>query len=185
VKAIKPFLVLAALMSMAANLTASGPLAIYATVEKVIFEPNEQAAERIQIWGAFSFVDGGIRNGRSASPPQHGYLYLSVPPRNTPSERDAIKKEWADLKAVAGTDEVVAFGDWGTVGGRVLVQNHGPARPPQRGESGPYPVELRVLTESPVRAEPVPYSINTGVVKVSRSVNNSELIEQLKALVKK
>jgi hypothetical protein len=130
-------------------------------------------------------VEGGIRNGLSASPPKRGYLYLSVPDRTTPADRDAIKKEWADLKAVAGTGEVVAFGDWATVGNKVLVGNHGPARPPARGESPAYGVELRVLTESPVRAAPVPYSINIGVVKVARSVNNSGIVEELKTAVKK
>jgi len=184
-KSIRAILFFAAVISMTATLTASGHLAIYAVIEKVIFEPNEQIAERIQLWGAFSFVYGGLRNGRSSSPPERGYLYLSVPPKSTPADRDAIKKEWADLKAVASTGEVVALGDWGTVGNRVLVQNHGVERPPARGESSPYLVELRVLRESPVRAAPVPYSINTGIVKVARSGSNSALLEELQALVKK
>ena len=32
---------------------ASDPVGIYAVVKKVVFEPNETAPERIQIWGAF------------------------------------------------------------------------------------------------------------------------------------
>jgi hypothetical protein len=49
-KGIKAILLLAAVTSMTATLTASGPLAIYAVIEKVIFEPSEQMAERIQLW---------------------------------------------------------------------------------------------------------------------------------------
>src|SRR5262245_34596149 len=109
-------LVIGLIPGLGLRLDASGPVGIYAAIEKVIFEPNEQTAERIQIWGAFSFIDGGINAGRGASPPQRGYLYLSVPQGSSPTEREAIKKEWADLKAVAGTDQVVAFGDWGRVG---------------------------------------------------------------------
>jgi hypothetical protein len=41
---------------------------VFAVVEKVIFEPNEQAPERIQLWGAFAFVSGGIQGNFTAAP---------------------------------------------------------------------------------------------------------------------
>ena len=44
----------------AGDLIASGPVGIYAMVDKVVFEPNDTAPERIQIWGAFALVDGGV-----------------------------------------------------------------------------------------------------------------------------
>ena len=37
-------------------LVASGPAGIYGVVSKVVFEPNDAAPERIQIWGAFTLV---------------------------------------------------------------------------------------------------------------------------------
>ena len=52
------FAILATALVFAAPLKASGPLGIYGIVEKVVFEPNEQAPERIQLWGAFAYVDG-------------------------------------------------------------------------------------------------------------------------------
>jgi len=38
---------------LVADLFASGRIGFYGIVEKVVFEPNETAPERIQIWGAF------------------------------------------------------------------------------------------------------------------------------------
>jgi len=40
-------------------LIASGPVGFYAVIEKVVFEPDEKAPERMQLWGAFAVVDGG------------------------------------------------------------------------------------------------------------------------------
>jgi hypothetical protein len=44
------------------DLTASGPVGIYGVIERVVFEPDESAAQRIQVWGAFAFVEGGSRS---------------------------------------------------------------------------------------------------------------------------
>ena len=86
---------------------------IHAVVQKVVFEPSEAAPERVQIWGAFV-----IPPGRDVSPPARGYLYLGLPAvamecSSCPSPANAndyAKKEWADLKSVAGTGQGVAFG---------------------------------------------------------------------------
>jgi hypothetical protein len=56
---------------------ASDPVGIYAIVEKVVFEPNDQAPERIQVWGAFALSDAQHGDGYLA--PQRGYLYYSLP----------------------------------------------------------------------------------------------------------
>src|SRR6185436_12612038 len=70
-------IVLAALVAASA-LHASGPLGIYGIVEKVVFEPNEVAAERVQLWGAFAYVDG-VNNTGTVSSASRGYLYFRLP----------------------------------------------------------------------------------------------------------
>src|SRR5437899_4725364 len=76
-KTAKAILVAGVLLFAAADLIASGPVGIYAIIEKVIFEPNEQAPERIQIWGAFAVVDGGVRRPVGACKPVGGALTFS------------------------------------------------------------------------------------------------------------
>src|SRR5207253_418191 len=83
------------------NLIASGPVGIYGIIEKVILEPNENSPERIQIWGAFAFVDGGPSRPGAISKPQRGYLYFTLPPGND----QAAKTEWADFKVLAGAGQ--------------------------------------------------------------------------------
>src|SRR5260221_8970660 len=85
---------------------ASGPIAVYAKVERVVMEPNEQAPERIQVWGAFSIA--GKSNPNDFTPPVSGYLYYRLPDRN--DDRPTARTEWTDLKNVAGTNKLVAFG---------------------------------------------------------------------------
>ena len=112
-KASKTILVVLSLLAGAAHLMASGPLGIYGIVEKVAFEPNETAPERIQVWGAFAYVEGASAQGLTVTAAKRGYLYF----RMNPSQADAIRKEWADLKAVAGTAQAIGFGQWFYIGG--------------------------------------------------------------------
>jgi hypothetical protein len=95
----------AVLILSAATLTASDPVGIYAIVEKVIFEPGEAMPQRVQIWGMFSLADTA-RGGDFYTKPQHGYLYYTLPA----GKEQIARREWSDLKAVAGTGEGVAFG---------------------------------------------------------------------------
>jgi hypothetical protein len=91
----------AAFLASAAR--ASDPVGIYALIDKVVLEPSSGPAERAKIWGAFC-----LHTGRSDeyAPPQRGYLHLAAP-----RGREAdCRKEWADLKRVAGTDQVIALG---------------------------------------------------------------------------
>lgn len=83
---------------------ASDPVGIYGIVEKVVFEPNESSPQRIQIWGAFALTDG--QRGDGYLRPQRGYLYYTI----TPGKEDVCRKEWADLKTVAGTGQGIGFG---------------------------------------------------------------------------
>ena len=116
-------LVGAMLVFTAATLTASDPVGIYAIVEKVIFEPSEAAPQRVQIWGAFAFAD--TSKGDSYTKPQVGYLYYSLPAGN----EAVARKEWADLKSVAGTGQGVAFGRRYSAHGKVRPDSEKPASP--------------------------------------------------------
>lgn len=82
---------------------ASDPVGVYAFVDKVVLEPSEAKPERIQIWGGFALAEG---YGYTYAPAKRGYMYFSV----KPGEEDICRKEWSDLKALAGRDEFVAFG---------------------------------------------------------------------------
>ncbi len=83
---------------------ASDPIGIYGIVEEVVFEPNENAPQRIQIRGAFALADR--QRGDEYLRPERGYLYYTL----TPGKEDICRKEWADLKAVAETGQGVGFG---------------------------------------------------------------------------
>jgi hypothetical protein len=92
---------------------ASGPVAVYALVDKVTFEPNADHPDRIQISGTFilSSVPDGCGSASNPcsttySSPQSGYLYCSLPDQRS----DQALHEWADVKSVAGTRQVVGFG---------------------------------------------------------------------------
>jgi hypothetical protein len=89
---------------------ASGPIGVYALVDKVAFEPNADKPERIRISGVFSVAMETPDNSTVYSAPHRGYLYFGLPRGNEVLAR----REWADLKSVAGTRQVVAFGSsWG------------------------------------------------------------------------
>jgi hypothetical protein len=88
----------------AATAWASDPIGIYGIVEEVVFEPNENAPQRIQIRGAFALADR--QRGDEYLRPERGYLYYTL----TPGKEDICRKEWADLKAVAGTGQGIGFG---------------------------------------------------------------------------
>jgi hypothetical protein len=91
--------------------TASGPIGIYALVDKVAFEPGSGRPERIRIWGVFSAAMETPGNSTVYSAPRRGYLYFELPK----GTEDLARREWADLKSIAGTRQVVGFGtSWGT-----------------------------------------------------------------------
>jgi len=102
---------IACLFSLAllpALVTASGPIAVYALIDKVSFEPESGAPERIRISGVFIVAEQ--TDNSTYSSPQRGYLYFALPKSNG----DLARREWADLKSVAGTRRVVGFGSsWG------------------------------------------------------------------------
>ena len=183
-KTAKAILVAGVLLFAAADLTASGPVGLYGIIEKVIFE---QAPERIQIWGVFAVVDGGLTQPGTTSKPLRGYLYFKLPDG---SARSAARTEWMDLKAVAGTGQPIGFGNWGFVG---RVQDFDYSRP--NGNSGiPYFLELypgggrqtdvRVRRDYDASASPAVYSTNTGIVKLTNQGSHADIVRQLREALK-
>lgn len=90
---------------------ASGPIAVYAKVDRVVIEPNEQAPERIQVFGVFSVASAS--NPSTFAPPVRGYLYYRVPAKfdnANDTEMQAARNEFRDLKRIAGDGGIYAFG---------------------------------------------------------------------------
>jgi hypothetical protein len=156
-----------------ADLSASGLLGIYGIVEKVIFEPSEKSPERIQIWGAISFVNGGVE-GSGTSKPQRGYLYFTLP-FSSSIDQLAAKTEWTDLKTVAGTGQAIGFGSWfygGPFEGFELRS---------RGSNTGSDVRVRPESEKP--AGPAFYNTDAGIIKLSDQGSHADIVKQLRAVL--
>jgi len=125
---------LLAATAIVAVVRASDRVAVYAKVDRVVLEPNVEAPETVQIWGVFAVAQPN--NPNDYQPAGRGYLYYKLP-----ANRDAARREWLDLKTVAGTPQLVAFGS--------------------RWEGAP---RIRRVDEKP--SGPDVYSVNTGLVKV-------------------
>ena len=91
-------------MTASQRALASDPTGVFAAIDKVVLEPNDTAPERIQIWGAFSLAQGKF--GDQYESPKTGYMYFKLPTMKS----EVAKKEWADLKSVAGKHEIIGFG---------------------------------------------------------------------------
>jgi hypothetical protein len=131
---------------------ASGPVAVYALVDKVVFEPNEEKPERVQIWGAFSLAAEPYSANYSS--PQKGYLYYKLDDMTTVEQ--STRAAWADIKKVAGTGEAIAFG------GGFISKGSG---------------KLRKLTDKP--GSPDPYPVGNPVVRLGSA--QAPIAAQLKA----
>jgi hypothetical protein len=99
------FTAVAAALLVSAAARASDPVGVYALIDKVVLEPNEQTPERIQLWGAFRLAEGGSQYAA----PVRGYLYFAI----VPGQEKQCRAEWNDLKKIAGTGQCVAFGNRG------------------------------------------------------------------------
>jgi hypothetical protein len=138
--------------------SASGPIGIYGIVERVVFEPNDRAPERVQIWGAFAHVE---EFSSAVSPPKRGYLYFRLPASGESVE--TVRKEWADLKALAGSGQAVGFGSWGWSS-------------VARAELS----DLRVRAVSEPVTSPTDYRTNAGIVKLSATGSHAAIVTKLK-----
>ena len=110
---VRSILLCAAVVFSASEVQASDPVGVYCVIEKVVFEPNEAKPNRIQVWGAFSLSDG--KSGDGYLPPQYGYMYFTI----APVQERAAFAEWTDLKKVAGTGDLIAFGGRYAANGRI------------------------------------------------------------------
>lgn len=125
--------ILSASMVLTVALQASDAIGVYTVIEKVVLEPSETAPERIQIWGAFALADG--KSPSSYAPAQRGYLYYTCP-----QGQDSIcRKEWADLKSVAGKGIGIGFGHRHSPTGRVRKADEKASSP------DPYPIQMGVV----------------------------------------
>lgn len=101
---------------------ASDRTGIYAVIDKVVFEPNEQSPERIQVWGSFAVATRTDRD--NYQPVQQGYLYFTAA-----QSQQMTRAEWNDLKSVAGTKRIVGFSSRLGQNVRVRVSNDKPSAP--------------------------------------------------------
>jgi hypothetical protein len=110
------------LAGAAAGLHASDRVAVYARVDRVVLMPNASAPTTIQVFGVFSVADR--KNPNDYQAPAKGYLYFRLP-----GDEQLARREWADLQSVAGTPQIVAFGNRYTMTARVRPEKEAPAAP--------------------------------------------------------
>src|SRR5215204_6103008 len=106
----------------AASLHASDRVAVYARVDKVVFVPDAAAPQTVQVFGVFSVARPDDPN--SYQPAARGYLYFTIA-----GDERQVRREWNDLKDVAGTGQIVAFGQRQTLKLRVRADKDAPADP--------------------------------------------------------
>jgi hypothetical protein len=162
---------------------ASGPVGLYGIVQRVVFEPTDTAPERVQVWGAFAYVDGASTStSGQISPIRVGYLYFRMP--DDAGLRPVVAREWADLKAVAGTGEAVGFGTWGYIGAFAGLDPAGASgRPPYILEMYPgrgVSTDMRVRPAGSAPSTPAVYQTNTGMVKLSPIGSRAEVVRKLR-----
>jgi hypothetical protein len=101
---------------------ASGPVAVYALIDSVSLELNAEKPERIRLSGVFITA---VERTNEYSAPKRGYLYFTLP-----LENDSLaRSEWADLKKVAGTRQVVGIGSSWAGSARVRNADEEPKSP--------------------------------------------------------
>jgi hypothetical protein len=81
-------------------------IGIYAVIDAVTFEPDGSLPNFIRISGVF-VVPVPISSGQYMSP-QRGYLYFRIPS----GMEQATRKDWNELKTLAGTGRAVGFGQY-------------------------------------------------------------------------
>jgi hypothetical protein len=91
-----------AVAALAVPATASDPMGVYCIVDRVVLEPAD-CPDRAQVWGVCAVAQ--MRSWQFEAPAR-GYFYYSVPA----GREEQSRAEWADLKSVAGSGQVVGFG---------------------------------------------------------------------------
>jgi hypothetical protein len=93
---------LIAALAIVVEARAGGPPPVCMVVDKLIFEPNQEAPTRVQIWGTFSFLKKNTTYGE----PVQGYLYYAL----AKGKEEQCRQEWARLEKLVADKHVVAFG---------------------------------------------------------------------------
>ena len=93
-------------LSTATLVAKGGTIGIYAIIDDVSLEPNDNAPERVRIRGVF-VVPVPQTSGQYKAP-QRGDLYFRV----APGMDSVAKTEWADLKALVGTGQGIGFAQY-------------------------------------------------------------------------
>jgi hypothetical protein len=171
------------------HVRASGPLGVYAIIEKVAFEPNESAPQRIRITGAFVYVNEPNRT-LGASVARRGYMYFKLPddagPATPGSATERIRREWNDIKSVAGTGQAIGFGNWFYVGGFGSIQpDTKTTQIIENSARGGSSADMRVRPESEAPGTPTNYQTNNGIVKLSADGSNAAIVTALRAALGK
>jgi hypothetical protein len=185
---------------------ASGPIGLFGIVERAVFEPDEANADRVQLWGAFAFADlyvgtpVTVGSARMVLPDNRhgdlsalarGYLYFRLPPPvprtsiGSATDVQRIRREWSDLKRVAGTREAVAFGQWMAFGRFGDLQPTGRDSHMYSIHAASAQTSLRVRAAGEPPADPAVYQTNTGVAKVPSDGSRAAVVRALRALLEK
>jgi hypothetical protein len=107
---------------------ASDPSGVYALIDQVALEPGDGPPTRVRLSGLFCVADG--KRGSAYRTPRLGSIVYSLSPgegEKQTGERARIE----ELRAVAGTGKVVAFGSrWKSLDLRVTPRGEAVERPP-------------------------------------------------------
>jgi hypothetical protein len=149
----KPALILVVVAMLLSLTTASviaknATIGIYAVIDAVTFEPDGPSPNFVRISGVF-VVPVPISSGQYGSP-QRGYLYFRI----RPGMEQATRKDWNELKTVAGTRRAVGFAQY-------WVPN-----PPDPQGNSATSLEVRVHTDGEAASPEVyPLPHPKGIVK--------------------
>jgi hypothetical protein len=149
-----------------ASAAASGQAGVYGVIDRVVLEPASGEPDRIQVWGAFVLVEYMPSRGFTNYPytqPARGYMYFKLPA--APDGIANARREWNDLKSVAGTKQAVAFAYWDRfVRTEKFLRVRSPGAPPD---------------------DPDVYYTEFGVVKLGVNAGQAALVEQLLKLAQR
>jgi hypothetical protein len=81
-------------------------IGIYGVIDRVTFEPDGTSPNLVRISGVF-VVPVPMSSGHYGTP-QPGYLYFRI----RPGMERTTRKDWNELKSMAGTGQVVGFGQY-------------------------------------------------------------------------
>jgi len=91
----------------AAVFAKSGTIGIYAVIDQVTFEPAGGDSPNIIRISGVLVVPVPMSSGQYRSP-QRGYLYFRI----RPAMEQETRKDWNELKSIAGTGQVVGFAQY-------------------------------------------------------------------------